>query len=462
MTPKSLATPSSPVSSSASNSASGPVSGSTSVDNNSGTPQTLTATPGQDAPKNTAAPKDGVLNSATATATALPSDASDAAKLTQLFSHELSNEVQNSRNSVQAVARRIALEVERICEKSDRIQASGDVVTWQLALGRHRLDKCLLYYRLGSRQGRAELHSTLSTMVYRHVAPLKKNLGYQGRHTLIEDFLQGFYIEALKMFRRENELPFDYTPKSRLELAEYMAFTEQYAKRRVNLPGRSNLQIIVLRAQSFSNRQPQETLVDIETALDSPKREDGDLMNRSPVAKQLREQLVSEATDPAEAVLRDRVLQELIEYLRSEGHEDCIDYLTLRLQDLSAPEIDSVLGLTSRQRDYLQQRFKYHVERFSRLHNWELVHNWLGADVTQNLGLSFQQWEHFYGQLTPEQQRLVDLKREQSRREQERSSTPFLDTDIAKQINCTPKQVQKRWAKVLELAWQARNEDVEK
>lgn len=373
--------------------------------------------------------------------------------LSQIFSQELQVEVQNAPSTATQIAARIAREVIRICEKSDRIQCSGDIVTWQLSLGRHRLNKCLAYYRLGSRQGRIELHSTLSTIVYRHITPNQAQLNFQGRQTLIEDFLQGFYIEALKMFRKENELPETYSPKTRLELAEYMAFSEQYAKRRVNLPGRNNQQIIILRAQSFSNRQPQETVVDIETALESP-RKDEDIQGRSPVAKQLREQLIAEANDPAEAVLRDRVVHNLVTYLRTEGHEDCIDYLSLRLQDLTAPEIDEILGLSSRQRDYLQQRFKYHVERFARLHQWELVHHWLGADLNHHLGLSSQEWQRFQNSLSDEQRNLLSLKYGQAQ-----GQNSLSDSTIAKQVGCTPKQVQKRWSKILELAWQARNAD---
>jgi hypothetical protein len=373
--------------------------------------------------------------------------------LTNIFSQELQVEVQNAPSTASQIAARIAREVIRICEKSDRIQDSGDIVAWQLSLGRHRLNKCLAYYRLGSRQGRIELHSTLSTIVYRHITPNQAQLNFQGRQALIEDFLQGFYMESLKMFRKENELPDTYSPKTRLELAEYMAFSEQYAKRRVNLPGRNNQQIIILRAQSFSNRQPQETVVDIETALESPRKDD-DLQSRSPVAKQLREQLVAEANDPAEGGLRDRVVHNLVSYLRTEGHEDCIDYLSLRLQDLTAPEIDEILGLSSRQRDYLQQRFKYHVERFARMHQWELVHHWLGADLNHHLGLSSQEWQRFQDSLSDDQRDLLTLKYGQSQ-----GQNTLSDTAIAKEVGCTPKQVQKRWSKILELAWQARNAD---
>lgn len=370
----------------------------------------------------------------------------DSATLSRMLTQELQAEVNGGVQQAHRVMDRIALEVERICQKSDRIQTSGQTQAWQLALARHRLQKCLFYYRLGSRQGRVELHSTLSAIVYRYVAPTRAQLGFQARYNLIEDFLQGFYVESLKAFRRENQLAAEYSPRTRLELAEYMAFTEQYAKRRITMAGRRSQQLIVLRAQGFANRQPPEMALDIEMAVESAKGEEAELMSRSAAVQQVREHMVTEATDPAESVLRDRVVSELVKYLESQGQNDCIDYLALKLQDLSAPEIDQILGLSPRQRDYLQQRFKYHVEKFGRSQQWKLVHQWLGADIDQNLGLSSQQWEVFGQQLAPEQQQLLELKRNQT-----------TDQAIAQELRCTVKQVQKRWQQILELAWQTRN-----
>jgi hypothetical protein len=289
----------------------------------------------------------------------------------------------------------------------------------------------------------------LGSIIYRYVAPTRLQLGFQARYNLIEDFLQAFYGESLKAFRRENELGDSYQPQSRLELAEYMAFTEQYAKRRISLPGGQNQQLVVLRAQRFGQRQPQEVSVDIEQALESPRGEEAEAHNRTPIAQQVREQMVADATDSSsEAVLRDRVISELVAYLESQGQTDCVNYLVLKLQDLSAPEIDEILGLTPRQRDYLQQRFKYHVERFSLSHNWKLVHQWLGADLDQNLGLSGQQWYVFCETLSVEQRRLVDLKRSQAS-----------DDAIMRELKITPKKLQKRWEQLLDLARQVRNQN---
>ena len=371
----------------------------------------------------------------------------DTQALNELLLQEVLSQLGKIPSRAAAVVNRIVVEVERICEKSDRIQASGQISKWQISLGRHRLEKCLAYYQLGSKQGRAELHSNLSVMIYRHVALPQSQLGFSARYSLIEDFLQDFYTESLRVFRRENQLGADYTPRTQIELAEYMGFTEQYAKRRINLRSGNSQQLIILRAQTFAKRQPSETAVDIEQAMEFPKEDAAVEYNRSAVTQQVRAHLIAETTDPYDFVLRDRVIQELVEYLKAQGHSDCVNYLVLKLQDFSVSDIDTILGLTPRQRDYLQQRFKYHVEKFAySSSHWKLVHQWLGADIEQKLGMSSQQWEVFVEQLDSPQRQLLSLK--QSHRSEQQ---------IAKALGCTPNQVKKRWAKVLEIAGMTRN-----
>jgi hypothetical protein len=69
--------------------------------------------------------------------------------------------------------------------------------------------------------------------------------------------------------------------------------------------------------------------------------------------------------------------------------------------------------------------------------------------VDDRLGMPTPLWNQFWAQLAPDQQALVELKRAQQ-----------TDKAIAKAIGCTPKQVQKRWFKLLTLAWQVRNGEV--
>jgi len=366
----------------------------------------------------------------------------------QLVVSELKRSTKASEQNCLEVSDRIATEVQRICTESKRIQASGEIEVWATNLARHRISQCLKYYDLGSRRGRVELHSTLSAVVYRYITAPQLQSSYQARLSLIEDFLQSFYIEALNAFRRESQLPATYSPRTLLDLAEYMAFTERYAKRRIPLPGRRNQQLIILRAQTFSQQQPTEALVDIEMAADGASGEPDQTWSNASLQR-VREQMVAREPEPTEDSLRNAVIMELMEYLKERNQDDCADYFTLRLQDLSANEIETILELPPRQRDYLQQRFKYHLIRFALSHRWELVHQWLEADLEHSLGLTSQQWQVFQLKITPQQQDLLSLKQQ-----------GMSDNTIAQTLGCTVNQVQKQWSKLLEQAWEIRNSTV--
>lgn len=364
----------------------------------------------------------------------------------QLVLGELKQATTASEQNCREVADRLTQEVIRICSESKRIQASGEVQTWATTLSKHRLQQCLSYYRLGSRRGRAELHSTLSAVIYRYITPPQTQSSYQARLVLIEDFLQGFYMEALNAFRRESQLGSSYTPQSPIEIAEYMAFVERYGKRRIPLPGHRNQQLIILRAQTFSQQQPVETLVDLEQAAEGSMSESENPWSMASI-QQVREQMVAQEPELAEDTLRQSVIKELVAYLEERKQHDCIDYFTLRLQDLPANEIEAILNLTPRQRDYLQQRFKYHLIRFSFSHHWELVHQWLEADLDRNLGLSNRQWQKLHQCATAPQAELLKLKQQK-----------LPESTIAQRLGCTVNQVQKQWFKLLEQAWEIRND----
>jgi hypothetical protein len=361
-------------------------------------------------------------------------------------------QLQRRPGGLTAVVGRLAREIDRICRKSDRIQASGRVAEWQQNLMHHRVGKCLDYYRLGSEQGRVELQSTLSAIVYRHVAPPGSHLGFQGRYALLEDLMQTFYIEAMNAFRREHDLADTYTPRTRLELAEYMAFCEQYAKRRITIRGHQSQQLIVLRAQTFSRRLPAETAVDMALVSEGAKTEEAESQIRSSVVYEVREKMSEDSYDPADAVMRDRIITSLVDYLKAQNQHDCVDYLALKLQDCSAAEIDDILGITPRERDYLQQRFKYHVEKFAQQQEWELVHQWLEANLEQRLGLTPEEWTQFIETLSPEQQRFVGLKQAQQ------TDGSITNEAIAKTLGWTPKKVNRSWSTILKLAWNHRNQ----
>lgn len=365
--------------------------------------------------------------------------------LSEKLYQELQRATRASDKDSWATAKRINDEVQRICTQSQRIQDSGEVDAWAHNLSMHRLNQCLKYYRLGSLKGRVELHSTLSAIVYRYISLPHTQASYQARLNLIEDFLQNFYLESLNAFRRENQTLPDYQPRTLLELAEYMAFTERYGKRRIPLPGRRSQQLIILRAQTFAKQQPPEATVDIEKAAEGGSSDTDETRDSLPT-KRLREELVAQQDGLPEEVLRNRVIEALLSYLKERNQEDCADYFTLRLLDLPTAEIEAMLKLTPRQRDYLQQRFKYHLVRFSLSHHWDIVHEWLEADLERNLGLAPQQWDALHQAMSDTQIKLLQLKQD-----------GLEDTDIAKALGMTSTQLQKQWTKLLEQAWEIRN-----
>ena len=366
-------------------------------------------------------------------------------EILKLLLEEFQHSTRASRQNCQEVAERIKEEVKRICTESKRIQASGEVGKWARNLAQHRLRQCINYYQLGSRQGRVDLHSTLSAIVYRYITPPHIQSSYQARLNLIEDFLQQFYLEALNAFRREAEMPATYSPRTLLELAEYMAFTERYGKRRIPLPGGRSQQLIILRAQTFSQQQPRETYVDIDQAAEGTTT-DSDKTWSDGSMQQVREAMVAQDKDNDIGSLCQVIVEELMAYLEERDQQDCADYFALRLQDLSTGEIESILGLNPRQRDYLQQRFKYHLLKFAMGHRWELVHQWLEADLDHDLGLTPTEWLALNEQIDSEQQNLLKLKQQ-----------GMSDEAIAKTLGRKVTQVKKKWYKLLEIAWELRN-----
>ncbi|MEM1427020.1 MAG: hypothetical protein AAGF75_10770, partial [Cyanobacteria bacterium P01_H01_bin.130] len=88
----------------------------------------------------------------------------------------------------------------------------------------------------------------------------------------------------------------------------------------------------------------------------------------------------------------------------------------------------------------------YHLLRFAMLHRWELVHQWLDADLEKDLGLTPVEWEGLWNQLDEKGQTALKLKQEQAD-----------DRTIAQTLGVTITQAQKVWFGVLETAWDIRN-----
>lgn len=82
------------------------------------------------------------------------------------------------------------------------------------------------------------------------------------------------------------------------------------------------------------------------------------------------------------------------------------------------------------------------------------MHQWLGADLDKNFGLSPSEWQVFIAQLSDEQTQLLALKQQQL---EDPSNGPS-DSAIALQLSWTPKRVERRWSQLISLAWKVRNQ----
>jgi len=346
------------------------------------------------------------------------------------------------------VSQRLSKKIETTCIRSNHIQNSGVVNHWEMTLIRHHTQKFSYYYLLRANQRRIKLHHLLSSMAYSHIG---RNLNYHARQALLEDFLQDFYIETLQAFRREYSFASTYCPKTRVELAEYMAYSELYAKRKIFIQREKSKQLIVLRAQAFFRRQPPETVIDMTVVEGGTKSEKDELNCNSWVTQKVREKIAVEDCQPEDLQMREIIIKSLLTFLKKQKQSDCVRYLRLKIQGYTAPEIDEILDITPKSRDHLQQRCKYQIEKFSQQHEWELVHQWLEASLDNCLGMTSSKWTLFLTTLPTDLKVLIDYKNRQMR------EPDYTNEAIAKDLNWSSSKVKRNWRKILKLAQNYRN-----
>ena len=120
-------------------------------------------------------------------------------------------------------------------------------------------------------------------------------------------------------------------------------------------------------------------------------------------------QYEDEAFWQEQQALRHSVKQEFTGYLQEALGDDAVQWLDLYLQghtqDMIAQQMDLPVNRVYR----LREKVSYHALRvFGTKRKSDLVSAWLGTSLKEHsLGLTTEQWQHFWEQLTPEQQALV-------------------------------------------------------
>jgi len=350
-----------------------------------------------------------------------------------------------------AIARRLAAKIDRIFQYSPRMQR--DPERHKKALGRHwieRMETCLSYKDCGHTLVRKSIVGMVCHYFSRNNGRFRSALGVKA--DLLEEFLQEFCIEALRAFRRESNLREPYRPTTRLERAEFFAFWDHYAKRSVHF-SRGSQTIARLRAQSFIKSRSEWREVSVSFDTIDGAAEDGLSASESGLLQRVRDEISEMPVEAqSEAIDAWGIVQALESWLEERGQQDCITYLRLRMEDAGVERIEAEMGLTKRQRDYLQQKFRYHADKFlvSDVH-WRLAHSYLEASTDELLGLSESSWEEFADtvandpKLDPEIAiavlRNLDLE---------------TDEEIARASGCTPYKAYRARVRILQIAKELR------
>ena len=352
------------------------------------------------------------------------------------------------------VADRLAIKIGRIFDHSPRMQNDPDRSKKLLAeLWVKRIDTYLAYQDCGHLLVRKSIVGMVCHYFSRRNGGLGPNLGV--KTDLLEEFLQEFCIDAMRIFRRESELTEEYRPSSRLEKAEFFTFWEHYAKRSIHF-SRNSQTIARLRAQSFIKARAEWREISIAfDSIDGAIEEglsaaEGGLLQR--VREEISSQPIEAESDTIDAL---SIVVALEKWLLDRGHPECVTYLKLRMQDAGVEQIEEQMKLSKRQRDYLQQKFRYHTDKFLLSDSyWRSVHCYLGMPIEERLGLSRQEWEQVVELVLEQDNSGLDAEIVVS--VIENIEKELSDEAIAKASGCTPHKAYRIRARLLQAAKEIR------
>lgn len=137
--------------------------------------------------------------------------------------------------------------------------------------------------------------------------------------------------------------------------------------------------------------------------------------------------------------LRQAVKQEFSDYLEAQLGSVAVKWLQLYLQGRSQEAIAQNLNLDIKQVYRLREKISYHALRvFAPKQQPELVGNWLEASLTEHsFGLTPQQWQQYWQQLTPRQHQIIERLKAGDNMEA-----------IAVALQLKPHQVMGEWSKI--------------
>lgn len=149
-------------------------------------------------------------------------------------------------------------------------------------------------------------------------------------------------------------------------------------------------------------------------------------------------------------ILRQGVQKEFENYLQENLGAEAVEWLRLYLQGKTQDEIAKKLNKPIKEVYRLREKISYHAVRvFALKGKPELVDNWLSISLQEhNLGLTQNQWQQLYAQLTQIGRQILDLRRAGNSIEA-----------IAQQLKLKTHQVMGEWTKVYLVAQALRTQE---
>lgn len=240
------------------------------------------------------------------------------------------------------------------------------------------------------------------------------------------------------------------TRATKLRNALLFASVEEYCLRPIR-----NQPLLVYRFVNYLRRTSRGGLTQvpksdlIRLVSEEILAEDGEnpisLFNQQAVAEHQDRQAWEE-----QQVLRIAVQQEFTSYLEAHLGAVAVQWLQLYLQGRSQEEIARSLHLPIKQIYRLREKISYHAVRIFALKGQsELVGNWLETSlVHHNFGLTSQQWQQYWQNLSPHQQQLLELFK-----------LGKTAAAVAEDSNLKPHRVIGEWHKLYLAAQAIRNEE---
>lgn len=208
----------------------------------------------------------------------------------------------------------------------------------------------------------------------------------------IEDFISGFLANEIRKYRKRYSLK----GNSRLIDAELLSYCSVFS--RVKIPSLGGLNVFRVRySKAISENSRRKPILFDFTVIDGiDKTKQNDLSLIFEISQRT-------STTENESVWKD-VYVSLLDYLKntpfkSSTPELVSDYTESYVSGVSTREFASKHAMTMRRAGHLQEKVRYHVDKFSVSKGRDIVNDWLNVGLDNSLGMLPSEYQYFIDSL---------------------------------------------------------------